>query len=78
MVYTLFSAPNYCGSYGNLGAILTISNSQFNIRQYKESNPKYYLPVRYNAFNFSVPHMFGFLDQIMKRMAKKWVSIKMP
>lgn len=24
MVYTLFSAPNYCGSYGNLGAILTI------------------------------------------------------
>lgn len=25
MVYTLFSAPNYCGSYGNLGAILTIS-----------------------------------------------------
>lgn len=24
MVYTVFSAPNYCGSYGNLGAILTI------------------------------------------------------
>lgn len=42
MVYTLFSAPNYCGSYGNLGAILTIvvtfdfiQNSQFNIRQFK-------------------------------------------
>lgn len=25
MVYTLFSAPNYCGHYSNLGAILTIS-----------------------------------------------------
>jgi serine/threonine-protein phosphatase 2B catalytic subunit len=44
MVYTIFSAPNYCGSYGNFGAILTIKNSEFKIRQFKETNPKYYVP----------------------------------
>jgi hypothetical protein len=36
------------------------------------------MPARYNAFNFSLPHMFGFLDQILKRTAKRWVALKMP
>jgi hypothetical protein len=34
--------------------------------------------VRYNAFNFSIPHIYGLLDQMMKRMTKKWVAVKMP
>ena len=34
--------------------------------------------MRYNAFNFSIPHIYGLLDQMMKRMTKKWVAVKMP
>ncbi len=32
MVYTVFSAPNYCGSYNNLGAILTIEVIYYKFR----------------------------------------------
>ena len=35
-VITVFSAPNYCGAYGNKGAIIKINNLDFQVRQYKE------------------------------------------
>ena len=31
-VITVFSAPNYCGNYMNLGAIITITNKQINVQ----------------------------------------------
>lgn len=34
-ILTIFSAPNYCGIYGNYGAFLHISNNSFLIKQYK-------------------------------------------
>ena len=33
-VITIFSAPNYCGSYGNDGAVLSSSDSGMNVRTF--------------------------------------------
>ena len=35
-VITVFSAPNYCGSYKNKGAVILIENDKMNVKQYKE------------------------------------------
>ena len=35
-VITVFSAPNYCGSYKNKGAVILIENDKMNIKQYKD------------------------------------------
>ena len=86
MVYTVFSAPNYCGSYGNLGAILTIEEvfnhstqkCKFSVRQFKESNPKYYVPAKFNAFNFSLKKMYDILDTTLLRLIRKWTALNMP
>jgi hypothetical protein len=83
-LYSLFSTQllwklwKFRSNYDYHGILTLIKNSQFNIRQFKETNPKYYLPARYNTFNFSLPHIYGLLDQMMKRMTKKWVAAKMP
>lgn len=33
-VITLFSAPNYCGTYGNKGAIIKMHNNEMKVIQY--------------------------------------------
>lgn len=34
-IITIFSAPNYCGVYGNKGAILRVEKNTYKIKQYK-------------------------------------------
>lgn len=48
------------------------------MRQFKESNPKYYVPIKFNAFNFSLKKMYDILDTILMRLVRKWVAHKMP
>ena len=36
VITTIFSAPNYCGSYKNKGAVIMIENDKMNVKQYKE------------------------------------------
>lgn len=35
IVVTVFSAPNYCGSYKNKGAVVLIEKGSMYIKQYK-------------------------------------------
>jgi serine/threonine-protein phosphatase 2B catalytic subunit len=63
MVVTLFSAPNYCDSYENMAAYLSITKDEYNFHQYSWQQHPYCLPDFSNAFKFSIPFV---AENIMK------------
>ncbi|ODV84328.1 hypothetical protein CANARDRAFT_8682 [[Candida] arabinofermentans NRRL YB-2248] len=54
-VITLFSAPNYCGTYRNKAAALVYDGSTFNIKQFVSSPTPYHLPDFKDVFEWSIP-----------------------
>ena len=34
LMCTIFSAPNYCGVYGNKGAVLNVNRNKFTLKTY--------------------------------------------
>jgi hypothetical protein len=55
MVITLFSAPNYCGSYRNQGAIMQFHNGKYEMKQYGWSDAPWSLPNFNDIWNWSMP-----------------------
>ena len=49
-VITVFSAPNYCGSYKNKGAVILLEQGNFFIKQYSETEEPYKLPDNMDLF----------------------------
>jgi serine/threonine-protein phosphatase 2B catalytic subunit len=56
-VITVFSAPNYCGSYNNKGAVIVIENERMNIKQYKDVDHPFHLPGDIDLFTWSMPFL---------------------
>lgn len=56
-VITVFSAPNYCGSYSNKGAVIVIENERMNIKQYKDVDHPFHLPGDIDLFTWSMPFL---------------------
>lgn len=54
-VITLFSAPNYCGSYANKGAIIKINNNELQVMQYNFTPKPDMLLQLGDAFSWSLP-----------------------
>ncbi|KAG7742679.1 hypothetical protein KL923_000294 [Ogataea haglerorum] len=54
-VITLFSAPNYCGTYRNKAAALIYDGSTFNIKQFVATDSPYHLPDFMDVFEWSLP-----------------------
>lgn len=56
-VITVFSAPNYCGTYSNKGAVILIENDKMNIKQYKDVDHPFHLPGDLDLFSWSIPFL---------------------
>jgi len=56
-VITIFSAPNYCGSYNNKAAVLILKNNNLQLKQYQETEAPYRLPDNLNLFSWSMPFL---------------------
>jgi serine/threonine-protein phosphatase 2B catalytic subunit len=52
---TLFSAPNYCDSYRNAGAVIKFKNNCYKIKQFSYSPHPVLLPNFMNLFDLSLP-----------------------
>lgn len=52
---TIFSAPNYCGTYDNMAAVLNYDGESFNIKQFDSYAAPYFLPDQMNLFEWSLP-----------------------
>ena len=75
-VITVFSAPNYCGSYKNKGAVILIENDKMNIKQYKDVEQPFMLPNSLDLFSWSLPFLADKIGDMMDHLLKKSTSVK--
>ena len=71
VVTTIFSAPNYCGSYKNKGAVIMIENDKMNIKQYKEVPQPFRLPNGLDLFSWSLPFLVDKIGVMMDNLIKR-------
>ena len=57
LVVTVFSAPNYCDMYGNKGAVMLITEDDFDYVQFDAVPHPYCLPNFANILGYSIPFM---------------------
>jgi len=55
MVITVFSAPNYCDKYENLGAFLKFTDTEYQINQMTWTEHPFVIPQYVDAFTFTLP-----------------------
>lgn len=68
---TVFSAPNYCGSYKNKGAVILIENDKMNIKQYKDVEQPFNLPNGLDLFSWSLPFLADKIGEMMDHLLRK-------
>ena len=54
-VITVFSAPNYCGSYNNKGAVLMLENNAIKLKTFTDDTRHFCLEPGQDLFSLSIP-----------------------
>ena len=67
---TIFSAPNYCGSYNNKAAVLILKNNNLQLKQYQETEAPYRLPDNLNLISWSMPFLAEKITGMLYQMLK--------
>lgn len=74
-IICLFSAPNYCDTYDNRAAILSITDGVLKLRQFTSQPHPYYLPNFMNAFmwslSFSVDKLLEMWNGVLQTVDKE-------
>lgn len=70
-VITVFSAPNYCGTYKNKGAVIVLENNKINIKQYKDVEQPFHLPNGLDLFTWSMPFLVDKIGEMMDYLLRK-------
>lgn len=70
-VITIFSAPNYCGSYENKASVLIIDKGNLSLKQYEESEPPYRLPDNMDVFTWSLPFLAEKVTNMLYNLIKR-------
>ena len=68
---TVFSAPNYCQTYKNKGAVILIENDKMNIKQYKDVEQPFHLPNNLDLFSWSLPFLVDKLGEMFDNIIKQ-------
>lgn len=71
-VITVFSAPNYCGSYSNKGAVIVVENERMNIKQYKDVEPPFHLPGSIDLFAWSLPFLGDKISDMLSNIISRY------
>mmetsp|Transcript_32325 Transcript_32325/g.55924 ORF Transcript_32325/g.55924 Transcript_32325/m.55924 type:complete len:407 (+) Transcript_32325:2348-3568(+) len=77
-VITLFSAPNYCNVYKNLGAIAKFRAGKLEIVQFAFSEPPYTLPDNLDAISWSLPFVIQKVLEMFLHIANPVVQDSSP
>lgn len=56
-VITVFSAPNYCNTYGNRGAIIILKDNNLKLQTYQQEDGNYRLQDGHDLFSWSLPYL---------------------
>jgi serine/threonine-protein phosphatase 2B catalytic subunit len=70
-VITLFSAPNYCGSYNNKAAVLILKNNNLQLKQYQETDAPYRLPDGLDLISWSMPFLAEKITSMLYHVLKQ-------
>lgn len=70
-VITIFSAPNYCGSYKNKASVLILKNNNLQLKQYSDTEPPYQLPEGLDLFSWSLPFLAEKVTSMLYNILKQ-------
>jgi len=71
MVFTVFSAPNYCDFYSNKGAFIKFNHNKYEIYQLECVPHPYWLPDFQNVFAFSIDYVLDAVHSVLKSLSAK-------
>ena len=70
-VITIFSAPNYCGSYNNKASVLILNKGSLQLKQYTETEAPYRLPDGLDLFKWSFPFLAEKISSMLYHILKQ-------
>ncbi|KAF8291334.1 putative serine/threonine protein phosphatase [Trypanosoma cruzi] len=68
---SVFSAPNYCDTFDNKGAVLRIEGKKVDVTQFFSSPHPYILPNHLNGFHWSFPFLMECLHDVFDSLLNK-------